>query len=369
MPENTVARRFPGAWLRLALVVASISLSSSSTRADDITKYRDRPDEWFTSDEGKFVLSNILSWQNKNGGWWKAYDVTKPRPAGDAEANKGQSIFDNGATWSELRVLGRAFRVTQKPEYREAFDKGLAMTLAAQYDNGGWPQEYPPPANKYSRHVTFNDEAMVSVMRVLRDVADGKPDVAFRTPEQRENAKAGFDKGVQCILDAQIKMDGKLTVWCAQHDAKTLEPTTARSYELPSLSGGESAEIALLLMSLDNPDDRVKQAVQAAAEWYERSKLTGIREQRKPDPSLPKGYDIVVVEDPSAPPLWARFYDLETGKPFYCGRDGVKKSSLAEIDPERRSGYAWLRPWGQKVLDAYPKWAQKHHVATTAARQ
>src|SRR5688500_11731740 len=100
MPENTVARRFPGARPRLARVVAPMSRSTAATRADDSTKDGDRPDEWVTSDEGKFVLPNILSWQNKNGGWWKAYDVTKPRPAGDAEANKGQSIFDNGATWS-----------------------------------------------------------------------------------------------------------------------------------------------------------------------------------------------------------------------------------------------------------------------------
>ena len=117
-------------------------------------------------------------------------------------------------------------------------------------------------------------------------------------------------------------------------------------------------------MELEKPDDRVKQAVHAAAQWYEQSKLTGIRLEQKPDKNSPKGFDVVVVEDPTAPPLWARFYDLETGKPFFCGRDGVKKSSLAEIELERRAGYAWLRPWGEKVLDAYPKWAAKHGMPT-----
>ena len=57
-------------------------------------------------------------------------------------------------------------------------------------------------------------------------------------------------------------------------------------------------------------------------------------------------------------------------KPIFIGRDAVIKFDVSQIEQERRSGYAWLRPWGQKVLDAYPKWAQKHHVATpTAARQ
>ena len=86
MPENTVARRVPGAWLRLALIIASIPLFASSALADDITKFRDRPDAWFTSDEGKRFLDNVLTWQNKNGGWWKAYDVDQAAARRQAEA-------------------------------------------------------------------------------------------------------------------------------------------------------------------------------------------------------------------------------------------------------------------------------------------
>jgi PelA/Pel-15E family pectate lyase len=73
------------------------------------------------------------------------------------------------------------------------------------------------------------------------------------------------------------------------------------------------------------------------------------------------------VDDPSAEPLWARYYDIETNRPFFCGRDGVKKWSLAEIEPERRSGYAWLRPWGAKVMKEYGKWSAKHGHAGAAA--
>jgi len=68
----------------------------------------------------------------------------------------------------------------------------------------------------------------------------------------------------------------------------------------------------------------------------------------------------VVVDDPSAPPIWARFYEIDTNRPFFCGRDGVKKYSLAEIELERRSAYAWLRPFGEKVMKEYPKWCAKH---------
>ena len=68
----------------------------------------------------------------------------------------------------------------------------------------------------------------------------------------------------------------------------------------------------------------------------------------------------VVVSDPKAPPLWARFYELETGKPFFCDRDGVKKYSLAEIGAERRNGYSWYTNGPEKVLGKYGEWAREN---------
>ncbi|MFT3785400.1 MAG: pectate lyase [Tepidisphaeraceae bacterium] len=147
-----------------------------------------------------------------------------------------------------------------------------------------------------------------------------------------------------------------------QIDEKTLKPAKARAYELPSYSGGESRDITLLLMSIDNPSDAIKQAVAGAAQWYEDHKIVGIREDRIPNDKSPKGYDVMHVADPKAEVRWCRFYDLDTGKPYFCGRDGVKKEKLSEVEMERRAGYAWFRPWGQPVLEAYPAWAAKNNA-------
>jgi len=116
----------------------------------------------------------------------------------------------------------------------------------------------------------------------------------------------------------------------------------------------------MLLMSIDHPNADVKRAIHSAIAWLDHSKITGKKVVREPNDKAPKGYDQVVVDDPSAPPIWARFYEIDTNRPFFCGRDGVKKYSLAEIELERRSGYAWLRPFGEKVLKEYPKWCEKH---------
>jgi PelA/Pel-15E family pectate lyase len=366
--------------LLLVLLLGSLAASVARGAKVDVSRLLSKPDAWFTSDGGRRMLDNIASWQNANGGWWKGYDATVPRdenlhltddyskaPPDDKEAVwRRTSTFDNRATVSELRLLARAFRLTREPGYRQSFERGMTFVFDSQYPNGGWPQRFPLEDN-YGRFITYNDNAMVGVMTLLADVHKGDGDFAWVSPELRDRARQAFDRGVRCILDTQIKVNGKLTGWCQQHDDRTLAPAAARAYELPSIASAETASIVRLLMQIDDPDERVKAAVRSGAAWLERSKLTGIRVVRKPDPSLPKGHDEVVVEDPSAPdPLWARFYDIATNRPFYCGRDGVKRWSLNEVEPERRAGYAWIRPFGRDALKAYQKWATIHAGPKTA---
>lgn len=84
--------------------------------------------------------------------------------------------------------------------------------------------------------------------------------------------------------------------------------------------------------------------------------MVGYRTEKIDDPSQLTGKDVVLVADPNAV-LWGRFYDLETGRPFFCDRDGIKKNTLAEIGNERRTGYAWYGTWPQKLLsEDYPRW-------------
>ena len=54
-------------------------------------------------------------------------------------------------------------------------------SLAAQYPNGGWPQSYPP-GKGYARHITFNDNTMVNLLELVRDVARSD---AFRFVDRR----------------------------------------------------------------------------------------------------------------------------------------------------------------------------------------
>ncbi len=203
---------------------------------------------------------------------------------------------------------------------------------------------------------------MTGVMYVLKDIAEKQPDFAWLSDDVRKHAGESFDRGVECILKCQIRVNGKLTAWCQQHDEKTLAPVAARAYELPCITAGESSQIIHTLMRIEKPNDRVKESIRSAVQWLEASKITGKRLVEQKDPATGKK-DRVIIDDPTAPTMWARFYDIETNRPFFCGRDGVKKWSLAEIEIERRTGYAWLRPFAESVLKEYPKWEAKNEIA------
>ena len=325
----------------LALMVLASGAGVRPCAAEGARGYLSKPDAWYASEEGKRVTANILSWQSRHGGWPKNLDTTTKPYKGSPGSTQG--TFDNGATTDELRFLARAYAATKNRRCGEAFLKGFNHILKAQYPNGGWPQYYPL-SSYYHRHITFNDYAMVRIMEFLREVATSGR-YAFLGDARRKQAQGSFDRGVQCILDCQIVVNGKKTVWCAQHDEKTLKPRKGRSYELVSLSGGESSGILRLLMSIEDPSQEVVDAIVAGAEWYASSKVT--------DKDKLRAMGV-------AKPGWARFYEISTNRPIFSGRDGKKKYSQSEIERERAEGYSWWGPYGDKVAQEYKKWKKRH---------
>jgi len=330
------------------LIITFVALTASlhgASRAENLNK---KEDAWFTSDEGIQALNNIITWQSEHGGWPKNKDTFSKPYTGNRSKLRG--TFDNGATTGELRLLARGYRLTKDTRYEKAFLAGLDNVLKAQYPNGGFPQYYPLRKGYYTR-ITFNDSCMIRIMEFLDDVISTN-DYAFLDKERQAAAKKAFDLGIECILKCQIKVNGTLTVWCAQHDEETLAPAAARSYELASLSGAESAGILRFLMSLDEPSPEIIRSVKAGVAWFEATKIEGYRYVR--DPNKP-----ALAKDPTASPIWARFSEIETNRPFFCDRDGVKKYDLMEVGAERRKGYSWYSNAGEKVSKAYAKWAHR----------
>lgn len=312
-----------------------------------------KPDSWYRSDEGRRMAENILSWQDgkdAGGTGWPLMNTTREPFTGDVSKAGpwGMRAALIKATVNEIRFLARGFRATKDERYRAAMLGGLNFILAAQHPSGGWPHSFPLRMNDYSHYATFNDDMMPDLMTLLREVATA-PDFESVPKEKRESARAAFDKGLDFILKSQIRVKGTLTAWAQQHDEVTYEPRPARVFEPVAISGGESASVLMLLMSIPRPSPEVIAAIDAGVAWYRGAQIDGLRLTLTPG-------DRVVTPDPSAPPIWARFYEIDTGRPIFAGRDGVIRYSLAEIEQERRGGYAWYNYSGTAVFARYDEW-------------
>ncbi|MEN9662738.1 MAG: hypothetical protein RL324_1687 [Verrucomicrobiota bacterium] len=350
--------RIPAIFLLVLVAVPAFAGAATTTKVT-WASINSQPAAWYATADARAAADSIVQYQTASGGWPKNRDMLLP-PDAEFLANQAMdhraATIDNDATIIQVRFLARVIAVTDATRYGPVFFQGFDYLLAAQYANGGWPQYYPLQEGYYT-HITFNDNAMINVMEVLRDAGAGKEPFGFVDAARRTKALAAVDRGVACILRCQVAVAGVKTVWCAQHDEVTFAPAKARLYEHPSLSGSESVGIVRFLMAIDKPGPDIIAAVTAAATWLDQARLAGFRYETVVDASVPGGKNRVVIPDPAAGPLLARFYELGTNRPIFSGRDSVIRYAVSEIEAERRNGYSWYGTWPRQLLEKdYPAW-------------
>lgn len=118
-------------------------------------------------------------------------------------------IFDNGATTDEVRFLAQIFRATGDARYLHAVENGIDYILIAQYPSGGWRG----PIRRTRNIIGISRSTTISSM-----------------PTGGTRRGAAFQRGIECIVQCQIKLNGKLTVWCAQHDEKDFSSRPGRLF-------------------------------------------------------------------------------------------------------------------------------------------
>lgn len=326
---------------------------------------------WYASPEARAIADTIVSFQTPSGGWSKNQDRSKPpRLRGQRYANNAETMevgtgsfdapqdrywtfvgtLDNGATTTEMRFLGRV--QAQLPgkdgdAYRASIVKAIGYLLMAQYPNGGWPQNYPLEGG-FHDGITFNDNAVAEAAMILEDIAEGHADFAFVPKQLRDKAGAASARAIRPILDAQVVVDGKKTVWPQQADALTLKPISARNYEMRSLASAESAEVLMFLMRQPKQTAEIRAAVDAGIGWLKAHAIYGKAFTKVSDEEGRK-----LVDKPGAGPIWSRNYDIQTGKPIFGDWDKAIHDDVNNISKGRRNGYSWYTNAPQKAIDAY----------------
>ena len=359
--------------LAIALLLGASSTVSLDKFADGVNHYRNgtaRTDyARYSENQIPQIAGNILLYQRANGGWPPNWDpmrvlTDEEKAQLTADKQKTDTSFDNRVTYPQIEFMAHAFNTTGNAEYRDAALRGIDFILQAQTQCGGWPHSYPRKDN-YRPLITFMDDVTAGVLTTLRDAAAARQPFTFLGDDLRARIAEAVQKGANCILRLQVVVNGVPTVWAGQYDPATLDPVQARTFELPSLVSAESVGVVQYLMGFEKPSPEVVRAIEGAVKWFERSKIHGLRVDQIDAETVryenhTSTFDRRAVEDPAAPPIWARFYEIDTNRPFMANRDGKKVYTLEEVTRERRTGYSWYGYYPRDLLEKeYPAWRTK----------
>ena len=285
--------------------------------------------EWYGSAEAISVADTLVSVQKTNGGWMKndqfhklsTSELTARQKLSGDNGRNIHSCFDNYATTQEMRFLAKVYQQTHQQRFLDAFKRALDLIFESGNSlNGGWAQYWPLSSDKFSyqNYITFNDDLMLNMMRILQDISEQKGDFAGLVDDAtREKCKAQWDKAIECVINCQIDDNGVKAAWCAQHDAADFLPTEGRPHEMPSVSGYESANLLYYLMSINKPSEEIQQSITAAVEWLKSHKYK--ENATVEDYTNAKGEADRHIVEKQGTNLWGRFIQIggESGKKIY----------------------------------------------------
>lgn len=355
------------------------------------------------------IAENMVCLQNPDGGWAKNLDfqrvytvreliklqiknkLVKPVKY-DFPREWQSSTLDNRNIYSQVRYLCRVYKeVKDKKEidaerYLASATRAVQWILDAQHPvSGGFTG-----CDVFG--ITYNDDVMAGTLRLLRDIANAKDELAVFPEEIRIKAKEAYARGIHCILRDQITVilaDGTklLTAWCQQYShTPPFRPIWERQFEPPAICSVESFNLLLLLMEEPDPDEKIKTAIKAGCEFFDRNdiRIHGKRlKVTKTEPVMLNGRtyttDRILIDDAMADDLWARFYALDKSydvtagapkaikgnypgvlNPVWCDIGCTYRETYNDLSRERRNGYDYVIKDDNALFRVYAKWKSKN---------
>ena len=276
--------------------------------------------------------ANVLVFgQFSGGGWTNSIDLALREEgypySGGKKRKEGNCSLDDGQSQTAIRFLVLTDQALKFKDERihKAATFALDSLLAAQFDNGGFPQVWRGPVEEkpvikanypdydwktegriknYWDYYTLNDNVCGYVAETLLVAHNVYGEEKYLTALKRLG---------DFLLLAQ--MPDPQPAWAQQYNYD-MQPMWARKFEPPAISGDESQEAieTLLTIAEATGDANYLQAIPTAIAYLKRSLL-------------------------SDGPL-ARYYELRTNRPLFMNRRG-KEYFLTYDDRNLPSHYGW----------------------------
>jgi PelA/Pel-15E family pectate lyase len=185
----------------------------------------------------------------------------------------GNATFDDAGTSESSQFLLRLHLEHRAQRLREPLERAIRFVLDSQYENGGWPQRFPLTSEgglhgrpDYTRQITFNDDVAGENIKFLLMVYQTMGD---------ERALAAIRKAMDIFLATQ--QPAPQAGWGLQHDAQSLAPVGARTYEPEALVTHTTANNLAQLMNFYEwtGEERFMARVPEALAWLDSVRLPG----------------------------------------------------------------------------------------------
>ena len=281
-----------------------------------------------TLDVTTSVADLIVALQNEDGGFQVLpdnYEMSQKK-TGLGSMKDVSSVY-NGATTSELKYLAK-YITANKPEdskYQDAFVKGIKYLLTTQHDNGGWSMN-PGSGSGFNANIEVGNKAMTEVLTLLSDIAilNNQDYVFARKAMNVDEIKSAVEKGNDFIVKSQINNNNKKSGWATQYD-KSGNVTMGHTYERESVSSYTTKDVIDYLMTIHNPSQDIKDAVESAYSWLKDVKIADKEQKVVKDTSMNNGFDVYLVDGSGT---WASNYVYDKATDSY-------RPLYSDVDPTR----------------------------------
>lgn len=281
-----------------------------------------------TLDVTTSVADLIVALQNEDGGFQVLpdnYEMSQ-KETGLGSMKDVSSVY-NGATTAELKYLAK-YITANKPEdskYQDAFVKGIKYLLTTQHDNGGWSMN-PGSESGFNANIEVGNKAMTEVLTLLSDIAilNNQDYVFARKAMNVDEIKSAVEKGNDFIVKSQISNNNKKSGWATQYD-KSGNVTMGHTYERESVSSYTTKDVIDYLMTIHNPSQDIKDAVESAYSWLKDVKIADKEQEVVKDTSMNNGFDVYLVDGSGT---WASNYVYDKATDSY-------RPLYSDVDPTR----------------------------------
>jgi len=239
----------------------------------------------------------LIQGQNKHGGWDHTIDF--------ADLGNETVSFDDDQTQSAISFLIALDREIKDPALSKATRRAVDMMLAAQLSNGGWPHMYPERGT-YHDFATFNDGGINDCVRVMIE--------AKRHYPKDQAIEKSLRRVARFLVISQLPPPQP--GWAQQYN-EFLQPAWARTFEPASVCPAVTIKNVgtLIDLFLCLGDATLLEPIPDALRWLREIRLENGK--------------------------WARFVEIGTNKALYYDRGRIRVNSVAELHPERRTGYGY----------------------------